>query len=80
MKAAIKRKMSCAQLEPAKKKCLGTSRQHYKDKKKKVLTRCAEKCHAVDANKKQHLLTKKRQGYQNMVSWEKENFLVKKLI
>ena len=51
--------------------------QHYKDKKKKVLTGCAEKYHAMDANETQHLLAKKRQAYQNMGSWEKEKFFVK---
>lgn len=51
--------------------------QHYKDKKKKVLTGCAEKSHAMDANEKQHSLATKRQADQNMGSWEKEKFLVK---
>lgn len=78
MKAAIKRKMSYAQLEPPKKrKCLDMSRQYYMDKKKKVLTSCAETYHSMDADEKQHLFAKKRHAYQNMGSWEKEKLLVK---
>lgn len=78
MKVAIKRKMSYAQLEPPKeKKCLYMSRQYYNDKKKKVLTGCAEKYHSLDTNEKEHLLAKKRQAYQNMGTSEKEKLLVK---
>ena len=78
MNMAVKRKMSCAQLEPPnKKRCLNMCSQYYKNKDANILIDSAKQYQSMDANEEQNLLAKKTQAYQNMASCEKEKLFEK---